>query len=104
MRSVLTILFLTIITSNGVGQTHPLLLLNREDVAQVKKGIAQYPLLKLTYESVKAEVDIALTQPIQVPVPKDLAGGYSHEQHKKNYLTLQKAGVIYQLTSDEKYA
>lgn len=96
--------FSQLITGTALSQSRPLLVLSKEDVNQLKKGITAYPLLKDTYQDVKAEVDLALTQPISVPVPKDLAGGYSHEQHKNNFLTLQKAGVVFQLTGNSNYA
>ena len=33
-----------------------------------------------------------------------MAGGYTHEQHKKNYKNMALAGALYQLTKDAKYA
>ncbi|MCB0641617.1 MAG: heparinase II/III family protein, partial [Phaeodactylibacter sp.] len=33
-----------------------------------------------------------------------MAGGYTHERHKRNFLILQKAGNLYQITGDETYA
>ena len=41
---------------------------------------------------------------IDVPIPKDMAGGYTHQQHKLNYKLMYKAGNLYQFTGDEKYA
>nr|WP_255490488.1 heparinase II/III family protein [Dysgonomonas sp. 511] len=62
------------------------------------------PLFDQTLQKAKAEIDLALTQPIEVPVPKDAGGGYTHERHKKNYNEMHKAGILYQLYGDEKYA
>ena len=39
-----------------------------------------------------------------MPIPKDYSGGYTHETHKKNCILMQKAGVLYQILDDEKYA
>lgn len=39
-----------------------------------------------------------------VPLPKDAGGGYTHEQHKKNYTNMYEAGLMYQLYNDKKYA
>ena len=33
-----------------------------------------------------------------------MAGGYTHERHKKNFLILQKAGVLFQILDDQVYA
>lgn len=41
---------------------------------------------------------------MDVPIPKDMAGGYTHEKHKSNYRNMQNAGALYQITSEEKYA
>ena len=105
LRGIYILVFLShLISHRAFGQSHPLLVLSKGDVAHLKNGVTTYPLLKDTYKDVATEVDSALTQPIRVPMPKDLAGGYTHEQHKKNFLTLQKAGVIFQLTGNVKYA
>ncbi len=95
---------ITAISYSVWSQSHPLLLLSKSDVVQLKKGINEYPLLKDTYRDAKTEVDFALTQPIAVPMPKDMPGGYTHEQHKNNFMVLQKAGVVYQLSGEVKYA
>lgn len=49
-------------------------------------------------------VDSIIKTGIQVPTPKDMAGGPSHEIHKRNWKTLRDAGALYRLTGDEKYA
>lgn len=41
---------------------------------------------------------------ITVPLPKDTGGGYTHEQHKKNYLAIAEAGELFRITGDKKYA
>jgi len=40
---------------------------------------------------------------VPVPVPIDAGGGYTHEQHKQNAKTIYEAGMLYELTSDERY-
>jgi len=62
------------------------------------------PLFKQTLESYQEEVDKEIELGVVVPVPKDMAGGYSHERHKKNLFVIQKAGDLYQFTGDKKYA
>ena len=41
---------------------------------------------------------------IDVPVPKDPGGGYTHEQHKRNYQAIEAAGILYRLTGEQRYA
>lgn len=38
-----------------------------------------------------------------VPRPVDAAGGFTHEQHKRNYYTMYDAGIAYHDTHDMKY-
>ncbi|RZK69182.1 MAG: heparinase, partial [Pedobacter sp.] len=42
--------------------------------------------------------------PINVPVPKDGGGGFTHEQHKRNYNNIINCGVAYQISGEQKYA
>ena len=91
-------------TSTVISQSHPCLVLTKNGIEKLRDGVTKFPLLQETYKEIKEEVDKAFAEPISVPMPRDLAGGYSHEQHKKNFLVLQKAGVIYQITKDERYA
>lgn len=82
---------------------HPRVLLNNDDVAAMKIAAEKYPLFKTSFEQRKAAVDAKLGQVIDVPVPKDPGGGYTHEQHKKNYTLLRDAGILYLLTDDKRY-
>ena len=47
-----------------------------------------------------AEIELG----IDTPVPKDFSGGYTHQRHKRNFFIMQKAGVLFQILQDEKYA
>ncbi|MEP2551245.1 MAG: alginate lyase family protein [Marinomonas sp.] len=38
-----------------------------------------------------------------VPQPKDPGGGYTHEQHKRNYRAMYLSGQLYQITGEERY-
>ncbi|MEM9930503.1 MAG: alginate lyase family protein, partial [Bacteroidota bacterium] len=49
-------------------------------------------------------IDAEIAQGIQVPRPKDMAGGPTHEIHKRNWSTLRDAGALYRLTGEEQYA
>ncbi|MEQ3652525.1 MAG: heparinase II/III family protein [Glaciecola sp.] len=56
------------------------------------------------FEARKAKVDLALTQKLNVPLPADAGGGYTHEVHKRNYATMRDAGRLYLITNEQKYA
>lgn len=59
------------------------------------------------YETAMAEaratLDAAIGQPIDVPVPVDAGGGYTHEQHKRNAKAIYYAGLAYADSGEEKY-
>ncbi|WP_372757489.1 alginate lyase family protein [Mariniflexile sp.] len=85
-------------------QEHPSLVLTKSGVEKIKAQLGTVPLFDKTLATVKAEVDAEILNGIEVPIPKDFSGGYTHERHKKNFLILQKAGVLYQILDDETYA
>lgn len=87
-------------------QEHPCLILSKDGVDLIKKEMkdSKIPLFNQTLSKAKSEIDAVVSQPINVPIPKDAGGGYTHERHKKNYNEMQKAGVLYQISGDEKYA
>ena len=99
---VLPILFVGI--SFIYAQDHPNLILTKKGVQEIRKHLGQVPIFDQTLANVKAEIDIEMEKGVLVPIPKDMAGGYTHDQHKKNWKTLQKAGVLYQILQDDKYA
>jgi hypothetical protein len=65
---------------------------------------SRYPLFAQEVERTRAMVDAAIKAGIDVPVPKDPGGGFTHEQHKRNYTALYGAGMLYRITGDVKYA
>ena len=98
-----TILPLTLAYA-AFSQTHPNLTLTKAGISLIKEHIDQAPLFQMTLQEVIMEVDAELEIGVQVPIPADMAGGYTHERHKQNFLILQKAGNLYQITGLEKYA
>ncbi|MBV7260326.1 alginate lyase family protein [Erythrobacter crassostreae] len=48
-------------------------------------------------------VDEMMAEGLVVPLPKDPGGGYTHEQHKRNYKAIYLGGQIYRVTGDEAY-
>lgn len=51
----------------------------------------------------RATLDAAIGQPIDVPMPVDAGGGYTHEQHKRNAKAIYYAGLAYADSGEEKY-
>ena len=83
---------------------HPNLILTSKGVESMRSSLGKAPLFDSSFEKVKAQVDAEIANGIEVPIPKDLAGGYTHERHKANFFIMQKAGVLFQITGEEKYA
>ena len=105
MKKLFLYLIVCFLTTNiHAKSTRPTLLLTNKGVKEIKKSRKNAPLFDQTFESVKQALDIRLLQPTEVPVPIDAGGGYTHEVHKKNYLDLLDAGVVYQVSGEAKYA
>lgn len=85
-------------------QDHPRLMLNKAGVEEIRQNLGKLPLFDASLAQVKQEVDAEIASGIDTPVPKDYSGGYTHEQHKRNFLIAQKAGALYQILDDEVYA
>jgi len=83
---------------------HPVTFFTKSEAAGVKMSVAKYSLLAGSYEEIKKDVDAWIGKDIDVPFPKDPAGGYTHEKHKANYTLLFNSGILYNLTGDLKYA
>ena len=98
--SILTLLFVLCVSA----QNHPNLILTKEGVEAMRTSLGSVPLFDQSLATIKEQVDQEIAQGIAVPVPKDLSGGYTHERHKANFFTMQKAGVLFQITGDEQYA
>ena len=90
---------------NANSQTqHPIAFATKVDIAFIKENLKTNALLKESYNEVKKSVDEWLGKDIDVPFPKDPAGGYTHDKHKANYTLMFNSGMLYQLTGDVKYA
>ncbi len=103
-RIILFILLFSIKTFSINAQTHPCLTLTKKGLKEIKANLGKTPLYDKSFEKVKKSVDAEIAKEIDVPIPKELAGGYSHEVHRKNYNTMENAGMLFQITGDEKYA
>ena len=85
-------------------QQHPNLILTKKGVEEIRKNLGTVPAFDRVLAKTKKEVDAEIKIGIKVPIPVDMSGGYTHERHKRNWFILQKAGNLYQITGDEKYA
>lgn len=101
---IVLIILLTFLHVNVKSQTHPSLVMTKQGVREMRAQLGKVPLFDASLADVKAEVDAEIVLGIIIPVPKDFSGGYTHERHKRNFLILEKAGVLYQILEDEKYA
>jgi hypothetical protein len=91
-------------TANSFAASHPNLVINAVDVDAMQSAIARPGRFRTTFLKSKAAVDTALAEPMDVPVPADAGGGYTHERHKRNSQLMYNAGVLYQLSEDRRYA
>ncbi len=85
-------------------QDHPNLILTKGGVEQIRQNLGKVPFFDAHLAEVKGEVDAEILTGVHVPIPKDMAGGYTHDRHKRNFSMLQKAGALYQILQEEKYA
>ncbi|NMM48883.1 heparinase II/III domain-containing protein [Marinigracilibium pacificum] len=105
MVSKLTIpLFFILGLFNLSAQQHPSINLTKDDVAEIRSSLGHVPMFDSVLNFTIKEIEQDVNFGVDVPVPADLAGGYTHERHKSNFFILQKAGLLYQITGEEKYA
>lgn len=71
-------------------QDHPNLILTSEGVAKIRTHLGKVPTFDRYLNEVKAKVDAEIQEGVFVPIPKDMAGGYTHEPHKRNFLSFKK--------------
>lgn len=71
---------------------------------QMAENGSRYPLFAREQERAAEALRKAMAAGIVVPQPKDPGGGYSHEQHKRNYQAIHTAGALYRLTGERAYA
>ncbi|MUU79372.1 alginate lyase family protein [Winogradskyella endarachnes] len=92
------------VSETKVSQEHPKLILTAQGVKDIRAQLGTIPIFDKSLQAVKEEVNAEIEAGIDVPIPKDYSGGYTHSRHKQNWFTLQKAGLLYQILDDEKYA
>ncbi|AKM07802.1 heparinase II/III domain-containing protein [Pelagerythrobacter marensis] len=62
------------------------------------------PLYADEFARARAFVGEMMEAGVVVPQPRDPGGGYTHEQHKRNYRAILLAGQLYRITGDRPYA
>jgi len=82
----------------------PITFFTQSEALQIRKDVNKYPLSRESFNELKKEVDAWVNKDVDVPVPKDPAGGYTHEKHKANYALMFNGGILYNTTGDAKYA
>ena len=102
-KVLLLVLFLLSGTFRAQSAGHPRLLMSRAEARQIRAALGHTPLLDRTFSQIRAEVDSAIARGIEVPPPGE-GGSYEHERHKQNYRDMQKAGLLFVITGQEKYA
>ena len=84
--------------------SHPSLVFTGQEVSMMRRQAARAPLFEQSLRGVIAEADEALSREINLPVPKDGGGGYTHEIHKRNYFDMYYCGLAWQLTGRKEYS
>jgi len=104
LLSLLTLLLTLFQPLEAATLGHPSLILTQQGVADIRANLGRTPLFDTSVQKVKEEVDAEIAVGIKTPIPKDYSGGYTHERHKRNFLIAQKAGVLFQILQDDRYA
>ena len=73
-------------------------------LAAIGKEGERYALLRDELKRAKGEMDGLIRAGINVPVPKDAGGGFTHEQHKRNYRAIYLGGLLFRITGERRYA
>ncbi len=104
MLKKLSILIVLLPFAFAIAQSHPVTFGIKNDFQIVRQAILQKGLIQSSYNEVKADIDKLLNTDIDVPTPKDAAGGYTHDRHKANYTIMFNSGILYQVTGNPAYA
>ncbi|MEN8778887.1 MAG: hypothetical protein ABF275_05090, partial [Glaciecola sp.] len=75
---------------------HPKLVSSPSDVIAMRVASTQPGRFKDAFTAIKAKVDANMILEMNVPLPQDAGGGFTHEQHKKNYQLMNEAGIVFQ--------
>ena len=101
---IIQIILISFCSLPCLAQLHPIAYNTPDDYSFIKKALPTNSMLNQSFLAIKKSVDAFIGKDIDVPVPKDLAGGYTHERHKENYTLMFNASLLYQITGEAKYA
>ncbi len=90
--------------TNSPEPAHPNLTVTQGDIDVISSQIKQVPRAQRALEQLIAKVEADMAQQMDVPIPKDAGGGYTHEQHKRNYQSLYDSALLFQITKKPAYA
>ena len=103
MRGATAVCAALLMTASTAAAQRPSIFITKAEAAQVRAGARRYPLLGRSVDEARAIVARALARPIDVPQPGE-AGGYAHERHKQNYREMYLAGLLFNITGEQRYA
>jgi len=89
--------------SEEVEAGHPNLTVTQKEMVRISSQVKGIPRAEEALEKLTSRVDAVLARPMDVPVPKDAGGGYTHEQHKRNFNALYDAALVFQITKKTVY-
>jgi len=105
MKKLLLLILLAFVScANKQNSGHPFISMNESEVSEIRSGLGKFPIYDESTKSIKLRVDEFMMKGIDVPVPQDYSGGYTHEQHKMNYKIMYEASMLYQVYDDPVYA
>ncbi|MEM8548616.1 MAG: heparinase II/III family protein [Pseudomonadota bacterium] len=84
--------------------SRPSLNLTEAGVTQMRNQLGSIPLFDRSLARVKESVDAEMLGGIETPVPRDYSGGYTHQRHKRNYVVMRQAALLYQILEEDHYA
>jgi hypothetical protein len=101
---LLILLLANALLASADTSNHPKLVMTQSDVEKIRQQLGNVPLFDASLAAAMAEVDAEIALGISTPTPLDYSGGFTHERHKKNYAVAQKAGALYLILGEKKYA
>ncbi|MGV3459785.1 MAG: alginate lyase family protein [Flavobacterium sp.] len=104
LKNIIAFTFFSAFTFTVAAQNDPVLLMSKSDAADIAAHLKDYKILDKSFEKLRKTADKAIKSKIDVPIPFDNGGGYTHEKHKKNYREMYAAGVAYRITGNKAYA
>ncbi|MCF7804871.1 MAG: heparinase II/III family protein [Candidatus Marinimicrobia bacterium] len=98
-----TFLFFLVASNSAFTFEHPSIFINAEEANLIQENSDKYSLFQDVVRRSQQAMGQIIREPVEVPPPGE-AGGYAHERHKQNYRDMKDAGLLYQITGNEKYA